>query len=362
MSCFYQTPLRIVSTQFSRISPGGRELMRFRGYREPVDSFGGESVVGSTMKFSFAPTAPDRRCGMSKVVMPDGRACYLQEVIDMAPEKVLGKAHFQKFGNALQLLVKFLDAEGQLALQAHPTSQRAREAFGQENGKTECWYILDVRDDASEPPYVLAGFKEGISREKFEALYEKQDIAAMEACCHKIPVKPDEMYLIDSGLVHAVGVGCFIIEIQEPSDLIVKTLKNPDYPQGEAAWKELQMGTYLYDGVSYEENLTRVLVPRKVRNENENGREEIVIGSKQTSRFGGLRYLVTGMFKPYINDFCSINIVVEGSGVLRYKGGEMPVKKADEIFLPAGIEELTFISDSATEPLTIMRAVPPYVI
>ena len=34
-----------------------------------------------------------------------------------------------------------------------------------------CWYVLGTRKDMAEQPYILLGFKEGITREKFEAAY-----------------------------------------------------------------------------------------------------------------------------------------------------------------------------------------------
>ena len=262
----------------------------------------------------------------------------------------------------MKLLVKFLDSKYELALQAHPTTERAREKFNSDSGKTECWYIVDTRKDTDEPAYVLAGFKEGITRGKFEELFEQEDIEAMIKCCHKIPVQKDEMYFIPGGFAHAIGAGCFILEIQEPSDLIVKVFKNHEFAEGEEAWKELQIGTYIYEGMNYDNNLSKCQVLRKIRYEDENGCEEILIGNEQTSCFGGLRYIVKGTLNVYCDDFCSTNIVISGNGIIRYRGGEMNVKKADEIFLPAALRDLQFINDVDETPLVIIRAVPPSVI
>ena len=96
-----------------------------------------------------------------------------------------------------------------------------QSSFGSDFGKTESWYIIGLREDQEEKPYVLLGFKEGITREIFEELYEKQDIRAMEECCHKIPVSVGDMYLVDAGVPHAVGPGCFLVEVQESSDITV---------------------------------------------------------------------------------------------------------------------------------------------
>ena len=60
------------------------------------------------------------------------------------------------------------------------------------------------------------------------------------------------MYFVQSGLVNAVGTGCFMIEIQEPSDFTVGVTKNPNWPGGPDDWRERELGTYNYDGCSYE--------------------------------------------------------------------------------------------------------------
>ena len=39
-----------------------------------------------------------------------------------------------------------------------------QSSFGSDFGKTESWYIIGLREDQEEKPYVLLGFKEGITR------------------------------------------------------------------------------------------------------------------------------------------------------------------------------------------------------
>lgn len=71
-----------------------------------------------------------------------------------------------------------------------PTRENARKYWNSRFGKEECWYVLGTRKDVPEPPYILLGFKEDITREKFEAAYRKGDAALLESFCHKIPVQP----------------------------------------------------------------------------------------------------------------------------------------------------------------------------
>ena len=64
----------------------------------------------------------------------------------------------------LPILVKLLDSDERLVVQAHPTVPCARRLFGSPVGKTECWYFLPgtapdacvylgfLRDTGDRPP------------------------------------------------------------------------------------------------------------------------------------------------------------------------------------------------------------------
>ena len=161
MTKFYEQPLRLVWNKLVRY-PGGREIDRFRGIYPSADDGRPEAWVGSCARVINAAELEDKNEGMAKVHMPDGSVVYVQELIDMDPAHVLGAEHAEKYGNNSCLLVKLLDAEKQLRLQAHPTRERAKNSpyFNHADfGKTECWYIISLREDSPVKPYLLLGFK-----------------------------------------------------------------------------------------------------------------------------------------------------------------------------------------------------------
>ena len=51
----------------------------------------------------------------------------------------------------LPILVKLLDSEERLVIQAHPTIPCANRLFGSHVGKTECWYFLPGTADDPTP-------------------------------------------------------------------------------------------------------------------------------------------------------------------------------------------------------------------
>ena len=157
MSIFNQ-PWKLVPNKIR--GNGGREIDKFRGSESPVDSkTGSESWIGSVTHVKYPPKDKPYY-GCSEVILPDGRQIFLFEAINLAPEEVLGEKHIKKNGKGLGMLVKYLDAQKKYIMQCHPTRSWAKQVWGSEYGKEESWYVIDIRDDTTEPPYILLGFKE----------------------------------------------------------------------------------------------------------------------------------------------------------------------------------------------------------
>lgn len=108
------------------------------------------------------------------------------------------------------LLVKLLDAGDDLSVQVHPGPDYARAHPGT-FAKDEAWLVV-----AAEPgARVLHGLKDGVSRDAFVAA-----IAAgrAEEMLRTVRVTVGDVLRIAPGTMHAVGRGCLLLEVQEPSD------------------------------------------------------------------------------------------------------------------------------------------------
>ena len=116
----------------------------------------------------------------------------------------------------LPFLVKLLDSDERLVIQAHPTVRCAKRLFGSPVGKTECWYFLP---GTAPDAYVYLGFKPGVTREKWRTAFEAQ--RGLLDMLHRIPVAQGDFVFVGGGVPHAIGGGCFMVELQEPSDLMV---------------------------------------------------------------------------------------------------------------------------------------------
>lgn len=354
----WETPLKLVPNKVPRY-PGGREIDKFREIKDPKDDGMPEAWVGSTTPALRYNMDQKDNLGLSEVILPSGDTMLLKELIEKYPRQILGDNHYEKFNDEPGILVKLLDAKEQLGLQTHPTREYAKEYFDSEFGKVESWYIIGVREDQEEEPYVLLGFKQGITRSIFEDLYEEQDVESMEQWCHKINVKPGDMFFIDAGVPHAVGPGCFLVEVQESSDITVGVRKRKlSNKEEELAYKERLLGCYAYDGLSYAENLNKNKIKPRVIRKGQEGKETVLLGQEQTSYFGITETEVIDEFSLRDEGVFSVAIVLEGQGEIVYRGGTMPIRKSSEIFLPAGIKNPLLRNKSDT-PLRIVQAFPP---
>ena len=197
---------------------GGRELRRFRGVKPGEDDHFPEDWLASTTRARNGENAQGPDEGLSRVAGESGEM-PLVDLLRRHPETFwgAGAATMEDPGDT-GVLVKLLDSSTRLHIQAHPDRAFVERQFGGTAGKTECWYILDTREDT----YVYLGFQRAPSREGWRRIIEKQDLDAMLGCFDRIPVKPGDCFVVPAGTPHAIGEGILMIELQEPTDWVVR--------------------------------------------------------------------------------------------------------------------------------------------
>lgn len=113
--------------------------------------------------------------------------------------------------DSFPLLFKFLDANQKLSVQVHPNDVQAAQQQPPDFGKTEAWFVVH----ADPGSIVYAGLRPGIDRE--DLLREIHE-GTMERCMHQFEPRAGDCIFIPAGVVHALGAGLVIAEIQESSD------------------------------------------------------------------------------------------------------------------------------------------------
>ena len=196
--------LKLQPTRVYRSYFGGQNLDAFENKDNPEISRFPEDWLASVTE-AFNPDRQQKNEGLS--VTEDGQV--LKDIIEADKKAMIGDRE------NMSLLFKLLDSAERLVIQAHPTKEFAKKHFNSPYGKTECWYILN---DGGE---VYIGFKEGVTKELWKSLFEKQDVEKMLSCLHKFKVKKGDFIFVAGGVPHAIGKNCFLAELQEPTDLMV---------------------------------------------------------------------------------------------------------------------------------------------
>ncbi len=112
-------------------------------------------------------------------------------------------------GAKFPVLVKIIDARDRLSVQVHPNDGNAARTHGEP--KTEMWYFLDAPDGA----VVCAGLKKGVGPRIFSDAVKQGTVSSL---LNAVPAVPGKALFIPGGLVHAIGDGCLVFEVQQSSN------------------------------------------------------------------------------------------------------------------------------------------------
>jgi len=204
-----EQPLFLAPNLIRRPYRGGRRLAEFRGVDIGAEERVPEDWLAST-------TSVFGKDGLGLTRLSDGTA--LKDAIEADPAAFLGAEHVRVFGPDPALLVKLLDAGQRLSVHLHPDRAFARANLGARYGKSEAWYILAAEKGA----VIHMGFREEIARSELAAVVEAGNGALLLGRMNAVAVEPGDMLFVPGGLPHAIGAGIFMVELQEPSDLLVR--------------------------------------------------------------------------------------------------------------------------------------------
>lgn len=146
--------------------------------------------------------------------LPNGKV--LRDEIQAHPDTWLGPEHVKTYGSdSTGVLVKLLDAGERLPVHAHPHRDWAMQYVkGAKYGKADLWFVL-------EPGLMRVGLKETLSVERLREIVDNQDVETLLGLMHAVPLEKGQAVYIPPGVIHAIGDGMLIAEVQEPSDLSV---------------------------------------------------------------------------------------------------------------------------------------------
>ncbi|MBQ2613722.1 MAG: class I mannose-6-phosphate isomerase [Clostridia bacterium] len=318
-------PIFFERNRVGRVYTGGKLFGDFFG-DEPVDGYLPEEWIASHVK-ALNKDSTDPKEGVSKLKDSD---VYFDDLLKEYPLELLGSKE------QLRILVKGLDSSIRLPAQAHPDKAFSRKHFNSEFGKTECWTILGTRPGAK----IYFGFKDGVTKEIFEDAIEKSetDLSAMENLMLSLEPKVGDVYMVPARTVHAIGAGCLILEVQEPTDFTIQ----PERYCGEYRLSDQEM----YIGLSKEDavscfDFTKApdskMTPQ-VTETAEGMIKESLVSEKDTDCFIINRIKLSGgNFVADVKDSYAIYIVTDGTGAIVGESYRKELKKGDYFFMPASL-------------------------
>ena len=298
-----------------RLFTGGSRISALRseppcGARQPEDW-----IASTTCCFGCESS----KLGMT--TLPDGRV--LAEAIAADPDAWLGAEHIRRHGVDTKLLLKFLDAGQRLPVHAHPHRDWAAKHIGRRHGKAEAWYMLT-------PGEIHIGLREDVSAEELLRVVETQDIDAILPKMHRIAVQPRQVVYVPPGMLHAIGKGILMVELQEPEDLSILV-----------EWKGFEVDGPRdgHLGLGFPTALTAV--DRKGRSDEEMAKliTTATVGSaaaKESEEYFVLERVPVSGAQKCAPGF-AIMVVLEGTLVLKTDGGDkLDVKRGKTIVMPHG--------------------------
>lgn len=252
----------------------------------------------------------------------------LQELIEVYMGDLVGDSVYEKFGLEFPLLIKFIDATENLSIQVHPDdklAQKRHDTFG----KTEMWYIIDTEKDA----IIYSGFNHEMNKEHYLHHINNNDFISI---LNQFKAKPNEVYFLPAGRVHAIGAGILLAEIQQTSDI---TYRIYDWDRLDDQGNPREMHTEL---------ATEAIDFRKYNNyridyfKEKNKSSEIISTNYFTTNHIEFDRIIERNYNTL--DSFVIFMCIEGEFNIQYdETNQINVSKGETVLVPAVIEQINII-------------------
>lgn len=328
-------PFRFLQNRVLRLYLGGSGIDRLCHNPEIRDTRFPENWIASCIEGNGrAYHSPGH--GISKLEY-EGTIHLFPDFLQEHAEDILGKKHVERFGYTPAVLTKLLDSAEQLPMQVHPTRKDAKTYFNADYGKTEAWLILSTRTVDGEEPYLLVGFNHQLDKDTFIKESIDGEYHKGLQMLNKIPVKPGDVIVIHGGLPHAIGPGVTMVEVMEPSDLVIVPEINccgvQLNPQQRFAGISAEDAMKLFDTTprSVQEIYQLCTPTPSVIETSENGSHKWLIPYEACGFFAVQELTFKEQWNLQLNDdMCRIGVVCEGN----LKLDDLTLNPGDNFLIP----------------------------
>jgi len=288
---------------------------------------------GNMLRDAFMKDAPEQTGESLEISALPGRESMvrngahagknLSRMIELWGEELTGKIEGE-----FPLLLKLIDAQQTLSVQVHPGDEYAGANEGGKLGKTEAWIILNCEEGAK-----LAYGVNTDGRPLKEIIDAGSE--AIEASLNWVNVRPGDVYYIPNGMVHAIGAGIQIYEIQQSSDVTYRF------------WDWGRIGK---DGKGRELHIEQTLAVTDTEK-----KLNKIFGTTSLCKGGSRTYYISNRYfelcrlnvsgKMPLCDGRMLFITPLGPCTLKWADEELQLMPFDSVVIPAGMEGVTIESE-----------------
>lgn len=261
----------------------------------------------------------------------------LEELAEVYMDELLGESVYDRYGTEFPLLIKIIDASDRLSVQVHPDDRLAEERH-HAWGKTEMWYVIDAKPGA----VIYTGFRKKITKEEY---LERLAAKTLEEIINVTPVRAGDAFFIPAGMVHAIGAGVLLAEIQQTSDV---TYRIYDWDRTDASGKPREMHTALaLDAINFNLDTSNL-----IRKEPEMNRT-VLLAESPYFRTGLIRF-DSPIIKDYsLTDSFVIYICTDSMAVVECFGHREEIRAGETVLIPASADNVVIIPQGTATLLEV---------
>ncbi|MCL1857181.1 MAG: class I mannose-6-phosphate isomerase [Kiritimatiellaeota bacterium] len=224
------------------------------------------------------------------------------------------------------LLIKLIDAAEPLSVQVHPDDAAAQACGGE--AKTEMWYVLKATDDA----HLCAGLTADVHgpRQIHDAAVDK----TLRRFLRIIPSRAGQSLFVPGGMVHAIGKGNLIFEVQQSSNTTYR-LYDWDRVDADGRTRPLHLRQAL-DAINWRSPAMDFLRPVPMSPANAANRRSRLLRSD----FFTLEAIDLAAPEPVTLDGTTFHalFVEKGAATLAWDGGTLPLPLGRSCLVPANLK------------------------
>jgi mannose-6-phosphate isomerase len=284
---------------------------------------------GTALQKEFGYSIPNDKTGECWAISahPNGPSIIENGPLAGKTLDVLWKEQPELFGNPKEevfpLLTKILDANMDLSVQVHPDDTYAKEYENGELGKTECWYIIDCKEDAE----MIFGH----NAKTKEDLIQQVNDGKWNELLRRVKIKPGDFFYVPSGTIHALCEGTLVLETQQSSDTTYRVY-DYDRRDAEGNLRDLHLEKAIdVTAVPHQGNFT---VPKVEAKDN-----FTITTYVESDFFSVFKWDVNGKAMVDSVDHYLLLSVIKGEGTLHHQEETYPLAKGTHLIIPVGFGE-----------------------